>query len=403
MKRAELPSFGNLNGIRVVTTGTNIAGPVAATFLAEQGAEVIHIESTKAPDMLRRMGRAWTMEHRNGRSMALNIPDPEGKKIFLKLLEEADVLIEASKAGQYDKWGLTDEVLWQANPKLVIAHVSGFGQTGDPAYVSRPSFDPIGQAFSGFAAVNGMPEPEPPYAAKPYTCDYISALFTAWSVAAALINVLRTGKGESIDLAQYETMVRIQSDYLIGGVNEGVQPPRIGIRGNTLQAVPNLQLCKDGKWVMTAFGGIGVMRSLEKLIGLGDDPDFAEPHASVQLRETTRAPKFIAAVEKFFGSHTAEEACRLMDEAGVPCSPVMTYDMMLTNPQYVARQTITEWYDELKGEPVKGCNCIPHFKNNPSKVFRGGAAYGADTGDILADLGYSEDEIKNCFETGVVK
>ena len=89
MKRAELPSFGNLNGIRVVTTGTNIAGPVAATFLAEQGAEVIHIESTKAPDMLRRMGRAWTMEHRNGRSMALNIPDPEGKKIFLKLLEEA--------------------------------------------------------------------------------------------------------------------------------------------------------------------------------------------------------------------------------------------------------------------------------------------------------------------------
>ena len=242
------------------------------------------------------------------------------------------MLIEASKAGQYDKWGLTDEVLWQANPKLVIAHVSGFGQTGDPAYVSRPSFDPIGQAFSGFAAVNGMPEPEPPYAAKPYTCDYISALFTAWSVAAALINVLRTGKGESIDLAQYETMVRIQSDYLIGGVNEGVQPPRIGIRGNTLQAVPNLQLCKDGKWVMTAFGGIGVMRSLEKLIGLGDDPDFAEPHASVQLRETTRAPKFIAAVEKFFGSHTAEEACRLMDEAGVPCSPVMTYDMMLTKP-----------------------------------------------------------------------
>ena len=89
MKRAELPSFGNLNGIRVVTTGTNIAGPVAATFLAEQGAEVIHIESTKAPDMLRRMGRAWTMEHRNGRSMALNIPDPGGKKIFLKLLEEA--------------------------------------------------------------------------------------------------------------------------------------------------------------------------------------------------------------------------------------------------------------------------------------------------------------------------
>ena len=394
MRRADMPTFGNLSGIRVVTTGTNIAGPVAATFLAEQGAEVIHIESTKAPDMLRRMGRAWTMEHRNGRAMALNIPEPEGKRIFLKLLEGADVLIEASKAGQYDKWGLSDEVLWSTNPKLVIAHVSGFGQTGDARYVSRPSFDPIGQAFSGFTAVNGMPEPEPPYAAKPYTCDYISALFAAWSVAAALVNVCKTGRGESIDLAQYETMVRIQGDYLIGGVNEGVQPPRIGIRGNTLQAVPNMQRCKDGQWVMTAFGGIGVMRNLEKLIGLGDDPDFAEPHAGVQLRETARAPKFIAAVEEFFNTHTAEEACRLMDDAGVPCSPVMTYEMMLTNPQYVARETITEWHDELTGESVKGCSCVPRFRNNPSKIFRGGAAYGADTADILADLGLSESEIR---------
>ncbi|MFR5782800.1 MAG: CoA transferase [Oscillospiraceae bacterium] len=95
MKRAELPSFGNLNGIRVVTTGTNIAGPVAATFLAEQGAEVIHIESTKAPDMLRRMGRAWTMEHRNGDPRRSTFPTRRAK-IFLKLLE-ADMLIEASR------------------------------------------------------------------------------------------------------------------------------------------------------------------------------------------------------------------------------------------------------------------------------------------------------------------
>lgn len=403
MKRSDLPQFGNMHGVRIITTGTNIAGPVAATFFAEQGADVIHVENSKAPDMLRTMGRAWTQEHRNGRSMALNIPDPEGKEIFLKMLSEADVLIEASKAGSYDKWELPDEVLWQANPALVIAHVSGFGQTGEPAYIGRPSFDPIGQAFSGFAAVNGMPDPEPPYAAKPYTCDYISALFTAMSVAMALYNAKRTGKGESIDLAQYETMVRIQADYLIGGVNDGVQPPRSGVRGNTLQAVPNMQQAKDGNWVMTAFGGVGVMRNLEKLIGLGDDPDFAEPHPGVQLRHTKRAPKFIAAVENFFATHTAEEACRLFDENGIPACPVMTYDMMLENPQYKARETITSWYDPMRDEQVKGSCCVPSFKNEPSQIFRGGAAYGADTRDILSDLGYTEEQINKYYADSIVK
>lgn len=403
MKKSELPVFGNMQGIKVITTGTNIAGPVAATFLAEQGADVIHVESSKAPDMLRRMGRTWAQEHRNGRSMALNIPSPEGKAIFLRMLADADILIEASKGGTFDKWGLSDEVLWETNPRLVIAHVSGFGQTGDPEYVNRPSFDPIGQAFSGFVAVNGMSDPDMPYAAKPYTCDYVSALFTAMSVTMALYNAHRTGRGESIDLAQYETMVRIQADFLLGGVNDGVQPPRIGVRGNTLQAVPNLIRAKDGNWVMTAFGGVSVMRALEQLVGLGDDPDFAEPHPSVQLRDTARAPKFIAAIDKFFAEHTADEACTLMERAGVPCSPVVTYDMMLTNPQYRARQTITEWYDPIAGAPVKGCNMIPSFKNNPGQVFRGGAAYGFDTRDILSDLGMSEAEIEECYLNNIVK
>lgn len=401
MKKSELPQFGNMQGVKIITTGTNIAGPVAATFFAEQGADVIHVESSKAPDMLRRMGRAWTMEHRNARSMALNIPSPEGKSLFLKMISSADVLIESSKGGSYDKWGLSDEVLWETNPRLVIAHVSGFGQTGEEDYVSRPSFDPIGQAFSGFVAVNGTPDM--PYAPKPYTCDYISALFVASGVAMALFNAQRTGKGESIDMAQYEAMVRIQGDFLIGGLNEGVQPQRLGVWGNTLQAVPNMQKCADGNYVMTAFGGIGVMRALENLLGLGDDPDFAEPHAGVQKHETARAPKFIAAVEKFFSEHSAEEACKLLGESGVPGSPVMTYEMMLHNPQYMARETITQWYDPLTDSQVKGCNCIPKFKNNPSQIFRGGAAYGYDTRDILADYGFSEEETESLYEKNIVK
>ena len=159
-KKTDIPNFGPLNGVRVVHCSQSLAGPFAASLMADLGADVIWVESAVGQDVSRiAPGMAAQLDRRNMRTIKLNVNTPAGKEVLLRLVREADIFLEASKPGQYKKWGLTDEVLWQANPKLVIAHVSGFGQTGDPAYVSRPSFDPIGQAFSGFAAVNGMPEP----------------------------------------------------------------------------------------------------------------------------------------------------------------------------------------------------------------------------------------------------
>lgn len=213
MKANEMPVFGAMQGVRVVCVGTNIAGPVAATLFAEQGADVIQIESTLSPDMFRTIGKAWAVEHRNTRAMALNVRTPEGEDVLRRLLADTDVLIESSKGGTWKKWGLDDDVLWEINPRLVVVHVSGYGQTGDPEYVSRASFDTIGQAFGGFMAVNGTPEV--PLPVKPYTCDYVTALFAAYSAAIALYRARETGKGDSIDLAQYEVMARIQGNFLV--------------------------------------------------------------------------------------------------------------------------------------------------------------------------------------------
>lgn len=225
MKHNEIPVFGNMQGVRVIGTGTSIAGPVACSLFAEQGADVIQIESTKAPDMVRSIGDVWSVEHRNNRTIALNIRSAEGEVVLKKLLAGSDILVEGSKGGTWNKWGLSDEVLWEINPALVIVHISGYGQTGDPTYVSRASYDPIGQAFSGFMAVQGEPEPNPPVAVKPYTCDYITALFASWSAIVALFRAHQTGKGESVDVAQYEVMARIQADYLTNGLNYGIQAP----------------------------------------------------------------------------------------------------------------------------------------------------------------------------------
>jgi L-carnitine CoA-transferase len=402
MKKAEMPKFGNLQGLKVLTTGSAIAAPFVGSLFAEQGADVIYIESAVYPDMFRMFGDAFTVEHRNQRTIALDIPSPEGKEILCRMIKGSDLLVENSKGGTWAKWGLTDELLWGINPRLVIAHVSGFGQTGDPAYISRGSFDPIGQAFSGFMAINGEPDPAPPYAAKPFTCDFITALTTAFACMAALYRTRQTGVGESIDVAQYETLARLQGNFLTEGLNFGKQPPRMGNK-DLRSALENVQKCRDGNWVMLAIGGAAVFQRVEKLWGLADDPDFAEPHGVIFKTDGPRAEKFVKAALDFCQSHTAAEVERILNEYQVPCSVIMTYDMMLKNPQYLARETIVEVHDPITGRMVKGVAPVPRYKNNPSRIFRGGPTYGMDNEDILSEFGYGEEEIKGFCAKGVIK
>lgn len=403
MKRSEIPVFGNMHGVRVIGTGTSIAGPVACSLFAEQGADVIQIESTRAPDMVRSIGDIWSTEHRNNRTIALNIRSAEGEEVLKKLLSESDILVEGSKGGTWDKWGLTDEVLWGINPKLVIIHISGYGQTGDPEYLSRASYDPIGQAFSGFLAVQGEPYPSSPSAAKPYTCDYITALFASWSAAVAYTNALKTGKGESVDVAQYEVMARIQADYLTDGLNYGKQAARMGAYGNAICALPNVQRCGDDNYVMLALGGVPVFKTVEKLIGLDSDPDFAHSYSVVNKGDGPHVPKIVKALDDYCMAHTAQEINDIFNDHKIPCSIIMTYEMMLTNPHYQARGTLTSWYDPIKERELKGINTIPFFKNKPSQIFRGGPIYGSDNEDILTELGYGEQDIAAMYENGVIK
>ena len=141
------PQFGTLAGVKILNCGTAIAGPVGAGLLGEIGAQVIHFEAPKMPDNTR--GHyGYPQNHRNQISMVADIKTPEGREIFMKLIAWADIFIESSKGGTYAKMGITDEVLWAVNPKLAIVHVSGYGQTGVPEYITKASYDAVGQAFS---------------------------------------------------------------------------------------------------------------------------------------------------------------------------------------------------------------------------------------------------------------
>lgn len=401
-KYTEIPVFGNLASLRVVSVGNAIAGPFAATVMAEQGADVIWVENALSKQASRVPGISFSnnQDRRNERFMALNIPSPEGKEIFLRLIAKTDILIENYRGGQFAKWGLTDEALWEVNPKLVITHVSGYGQEGDPEYVERPSWDGIGQAFSGYMFLNGYPEPSPPLRVNPLICDYVTALTACWSSLAALRKATMTGKGESIDVSQFESLLRVQSDYPLKYLNQGRQIMRNG-NTDTLMTGYNVYKCKDEKYMFVGWVGITAMKNGMKLLGL-EFPSEAYPMMPLVVQGTPGSKVFQEKLTEFCAQHDQCELEKILLDADVPCSPVMDYQAAVENPHYQARNVFMEWDGDYEHGTVKGLSPVPKFKNNPSQIWRGYSPYGGDNNDILEELGYKQEELPALYEKKIL-
>jgi L-carnitine CoA-transferase len=395
-----VPQFGMLEGLKVLSTGTVVAAPFAASVFAENGATVIHAESSVAPDTCRSITYAWNQEHRNELGLAINIPTPEGKELFLKLIAWADIWFESSKGGTYKKWGLTDEVLWQKNPKLIIVHISGFGQEGDPAYTSRASYDAIGQAFGGYMFINGMPDPNPPQRAVPYTCDYVTALNAAWAALAAYMKAQKTGVGESIDLAQFEMMTKIQLHYPMTYFMDKRLLMRSGNDDPKFAGYTAFK-CQDGNYVFIGLVGGGPFKKALPMLGLAGDPDFP---AGIQLavKGTPAGDKLNKAIQAFCDQHPAQEVDQICMKNEVPCSTILSLEMAEQNSHYKAREVFAEWDDPQYGK-VKGVNVLPHVKNNKPQIWRGAPLYGQDNSDVLREFGYTDAQIDDLYAKGVLK
>lgn len=220
------PSFGVLDDVKVVYAAVELAVPKACDLMADWGADVTWLENTGAGDTIRDTAYVKQAERRNQRSVSLNYFSDEGKEVLFKMLADADIFIEASKGGTWARKGITDEVLWEINPKLVIVHLSGFGQSGDPKMVKRAAYDLTVMSYSGYMSQNGTQEQ--PMNPGPYAGDYFNSLMVVSSTLAALHKANRTGKGESIDMAMYETLLAIGQYYLVDYLNEGILWPRPG-------------------------------------------------------------------------------------------------------------------------------------------------------------------------------
>jgi len=397
----QVPDFGPLSGVRVVYSGVAIAGPWASTVLAEMGADVLWLENAADPEFTRDL-RPYLIEQerRNQRNLAINIPTPAGREILLRLLAQTDVFIENSKGGQFAAWGLTDEVLWGANPSLVIGHISGYGQSGDASYVRRPATDPIAQAFGCYLQLNG-PADGPAIPAAPYTADYLTALYACSSVLAALLRSRQTGEGESIDIAMFEVLLRASGVAPLNYLNDGREPVR---RQSQRQHSPGSGLirCGDGKDVYVLIRGAGVLRRALPLFGLEyGSADYPEGSYIVAF-DSPQGDELERRVHAFCRERSAHEVAKLFGECGILCSVSYTYEDAERDPHYQAREVFTSW-STVDGREMRGVKVVPEFKNRPGRIWAGAPRFGMDTEAVLENLGYGPEEIEALCSSNVVK
>lgn len=400
-KACDIPSFGTLQGVKVVFSATSVAGPFAASMYADHGADVIWLEHvsnlpidrTGTTDLKKKP--FWLeQDRRNMRSMKLDFKSPEGREILCKLLADTDIFLEASKGGAFFRV-LTDEQIWEINPRCTILHLNGFGLTGLPEYVERASYDTIAQAYGGMIYANSS-EGTAPSGVVPYIADYYSgwACFSAGLMG--YIKALKTGKGDSVDIAQVESMIRCGGDKTGNAWNYPDDHPLAFYPGNfnSNTAGYNTFKCADGNYILLLVFGTPVMKKMAKLMGVeyGSEEFPAMPLYKTFQPEGQRWDKALA---EFCLKYESKELEKMLAANGIPAACVLTYKEMLSDPQLIARDAITTVHTPEWGDTdIRVSNIFPRFKEAPGRIWKEAPYGGGDTDDILEELGYSREQIE---------
>ncbi len=396
----EKPSFGALDGLKVVYSAVEIAVPSACEILSEWGADVTWIENVHSGDSMRDTRFVKEMERRNQRSVSMNPFSDEGREILFRLVEDADVFIESAKGPVYARKGITDELLWQHNPKLIIVHVSGFGHTGDPARVNSAAYDLTIQDYSGYVYQNGSPDQ--PMTAAPYTGDYFNALMVVSSALAAVFRAQHSGEGESIDVAMYETMLRVGVYYMLDYLNAGIEYPRAGARSQNLCAIGQYR-CRDGFIGLEVYGVVQNKYLLET-IGLGDlwgTEEYPEDCSALWL-SSSKAPLIEQKLEEYLLTQSADDVEKDFAAHRIAAQKCFSFDDLLSEEHVRLRENFIEW-PNAQGEQIKGLNTVPRFANHPGGFWRPLPPLGFDTRDVLSRAGFTDEDVARFEESGNVR
>ncbi|MCK9513472.1 MAG: CoA transferase [Pigmentiphaga sp.] len=393
---------GALEGVRVVEICSTFAGPACARLLADFGADVIKLEPREG-DPVRQLGDfadgvslQGVSLMRGKRIIALDLKHPEGRAIAHDLIRKADILVENNRPGVMERLGFGYEELSRDNPGLVMVRISGYGQDGPNA--QRPGYGAICEAFGGVRYLTGDPD-RPPSRVALATTDYLTAVYAAFGAMMALFVRQRTGKGQVVDAALYETAFSMMEGLVPAYQKLGKVPFR---NGPNLQAfAPNsLYPTADDSYVLIAANNkatyerlVAVMRQPHMLT----DPRFATLRARAENMAAVDAE-----VTNWTRQHTGAGLEAMLNEAGVPVARVYSMADIFRDPHYKARDMLLDVPHPVLGTTVQ-TGIVPKLSATPGRVRHAGHETGADTEAILRDeLGYDAARVAALLADGAV-
>lgn len=396
------PRDGPLHGLKVVDASTLFAGPMAAMHLGDLGAEVIKVEHPTKPDPSRGHGAAkdgvnlwWKTLGRNKRTITADLSSAGGRDIFLALAAQADVVIENFRPGTLERWGVGYDVLAARNPALVLARVSGFGQTGP--YRDRPGFGTLAEAMSGFAAMTGeadSPPTLPPFALG----DGVASLATAFAVMVALHSRHSTGRGQELDVAIIEPILAMLGPQITRWDQLQTLHQRLGNRSGN-NAPRNTYRTEDGQWIAVSASAQSIAVRVMRMVGRPDVID--EPWFATGAGRAKHADELDSAIAAWVGQRTREEALAGFDAAQAAAAPVYDAAGISADPQFQALGTVHEIDDDQLG-PMKMQGPLFRMSGADAVIGFTGRAHGADTEAVLAELGFSSIDVSKMRADGAI-
>lgn len=393
---------GPLSKMRVLELTHAWAGPYCGMMLADMGADVIkvenpgqHPESRGGPPYAKGESMIFVLTHRNKRSLTLNLKDPRGRDILLRLAQDADVLVQNFRPGALEKMGLGYEALRHVNPHLVYCSVSGFGQTGP--YAGQGATDNIAQGYSGILSVTGRRDGPPVSPGAPLS-DMGTAMYATYGILSAYYHRLRTGEGQHVDACLLETsvswMVSPVASYYAHG--EIARPVGLSTRGNSPAGAYQTA---DGTYVAVFASYPLLWERFYKALGL--DHLAANPRFASREQRTAHRDELDEEMRKLFRTKSSAEWLDLMNRAGVPCGPVNTIDKVFADAHIAAHEMLVEQQHATIG-PVRVLGVPVKLSRTPGAVRSPAPLLGQHTAEILGSLGYGADAIEALKEEGVV-
>jgi len=393
-----------LQGVRIIDAGTVLASPGLCALLADFGAEVIKIEQPGDGDPLRRYpphanGQSLVSKvtNRNKYSATLNLRDQRGREIFRKLVKTSDAVVMNYRLPTLKKWELDFDDLVKVKSDVIMLHLSGYGRTGP--YSDRPGFARVAEAYVGLTYMTGYPD-RSPVPAGYAVADALGAVYGAYSLMLALYHKRLTGQGQLVDLALYESMMRVLDGLYIGYDQDGLIPQREGTLNPNI-APHDIYETADGKYISLPISTQNMFIRLCHVIG---SPELAaDPRFSANVQRVQHRKELDAIIVPFISALSAEQFLTLANTAGIAASKINDVQDFMGDEHVKGRGSITTMWDANLDRAIRMQGVVPVLSKTPGDIKWPGHEPGQDNDYVYRSvLGIGENELAGLVQDGVV-